>query len=130
MSGPGINFRNMQEFAAAVQTVAARSAKSEASHPSASSGDTSADQTGGVPGKDFDLASFGNLSYSPSPPQVDTKKYNDNGDGGYTVVQVVSGYITGWTNNSGSSFSEDTAVKKIGTDGFSGVFKGWSNGFA
>lgn len=129
MSG-GITFRNAQEFAAAVQSVVAHGdqarAKDSANRPGGQF-DTSADQSGGVPGKDVDLASFGNMSYSPSPVLPDVQK--PNADGGCDVIEIVSGYMTGWTANRGSSYTEDTVTKKIGTDGFSGTFRGWSNGF-
>ena len=133
MSGQGLTFRTAQEFAAAVQSVVARGDQARTQDSANRPGgqfDTSADQSGGVPGKDVDLASFANLSYSPSPPSVNTNKYNASGDGGYDVIEIVSGYMTGWTANKGSSYTEDTVTRKIGTDGFSGNFTGWANGFA
>lgn len=60
---------------------------------------------------------------------MNQQKASASGDGGYDVIEIVSGYMTGWRANGGSSYTEDTVVKKIGTDGFSGTFNGWSNGF-
>lgn len=129
--GQGITFRNAAEFAAAVQSVVARGnqakAKDSSNRPAGRQFDTSADQSGGVPGKDVDLASFANISYSPSPPGVDRQK--PNADGGYDVIEIVSGYMTGWRANGGSSYTDHTVTKRIGTDGFSGTFSSWYNGF-
>lgn len=132
MSGEsdGIIAGNADELADAIQSLIQRnlrSAQGAPRSPGTSQVDTSADQTDPVPGRDVSYGSFAKIQYFPSP--INTSTPRDNTDGSRTYVKVLNAQVIGWTANRGSSYAEDTKTTVLGTDGFSGTFKGWSSNF-
>lgn len=120
-----------EELAQAVQSVVQRTQKAEdRADRKANAGrpDTSVDRSDSVPGRDVDLASFGNVTYFPDPHNLNQLTTTDTATS-TTYTLVVAAKVYGWTGNAGSVDPEDTINRAQGTNAFGNTFTGWSSNY-